>query len=132
MDPSRSRGPRRARWAAVEQRHGHDEVPRVLLGRALVLHDREHAVPGRIELHVREAQGRVVDERARRRLSRAGHDEPVAGELREDDDAVPHRVGAATVLVDARADVEVLRHGLLRGAVGSQAHERDPSALVGP
>ena len=66
------------------------------------------------------------------RLAGAGHDEPVAGELREDDDAVPHRVGAAAVLVHAGADVEVRRDGLLRGAVGSQAHEHDPSALVGP
>ena len=115
---------------AIGQGYRAEEVARQAGRFALVLENGDDPVSGEVDLHVRETEGWVSDELDRRLIGGPPEQEPVARELGEDDDAIAHGVGAAPVLVDPRAHVELWGHVRDR-AVRAAPQEGHAAGLLG-
>ncbi len=124
--------PRRGR--AVE-RQRHDLVRRFALAPVHLAHADDGGAVRR-HPHVGVAQGRrlVRPRRDRNRLlAEPLSVEALVGEVDEEDEVGRgQRPGAATVLVDAGADVDAGGGDVFRGPARRPAHQGHPAALVGP
>ena len=129
-DAARKSCPATRRARRPVERDGHDRV-RGCPGPAVVLANGEDPAPADVEPKVRVAHG-PGGERDWRRRRRVDAVQAAVGEVREDDEAIVDRVGAAAVLVDPGADVDRRGRQVGGGAVGRRADEDPPPAFGRP
>ncbi len=104
-----------------------------LAARPMILAHREHPLARGVDLQIGVAKAPAALGRERRgRRPRGEAIEALIGEIRRQHDALSSRVGAAPVLVHARAHVEGLGRQVRARAADRPAHQDRAPALIRP